>query len=236
MSIVDKIIYLLKINKYNQKNLTEYLGLSEGTISDWKKGKTTSYVKHIDKIAEFFNVPVSYFYDDIPDSLSDDEQSLLDDYRSLTEGGKKYVSDFISDFASIDINRKDYKPTVPIQHSVLKVSAGVGFELLDECNMEDVKVPATPEAYKADFVLTIEGDSMTPKFDDGDDVLVRSQPAVNVGEICIYTIANNGYIKKFGGDRLISLNPEYEDILFSDYDADEIRCCGLVLGKTTIIE
>ena len=87
----------------------------------------------------------------------------------------------------------------------------------------------TPQARKATFALTIEGDSMMPDFENGDIVLVRQQDAVDVGQICIYTIDGKGYIKKYGGDRLISLNDDYDDIIFKDYQ--NIHCQGLVIGK-----
>ena len=66
---------------------------------------------------------------------------------------------------------------------------------------------------------------------DGDIVLVKEQPSVDLGQIGIFDIEGNGYIKKFGGDRLISLNAEYDDIEFSDYDEERIRCLGKVIGR-----
>jgi len=47
--------------------------------------------------------------------------------------------------------------------------------------------------------------------------------------INIFIINGTGYIKKYGGDRLISLNAEYEDIVFSEFD--DIRCVGKVIGR-----
>ena len=72
---------------------------------------------------------------------------------------------------------------------------------------------------------------MEPVYYDGDIVLVKSQPAIDNGEIGIFIIEDNGYIKKYGGDKLISLNAKYDDIMFSDYDPDDIRCMGLVIGR-----
>ena len=69
---------------------------------------------------------------------------------------------------------------------------------------------------------------MIPHFKDGDLVLVRSQPYVNVGEIGIFIIDGNGYIKERGDDRLISINPRYDDIYFEE--GQEIRCKGLIIG------
>ena len=70
---------------------------------------------------------------------------------------------------------------------------------------------------------------MEPIYFDGDIVLVKKQDTIDVGEIGIYTINGKGYIKKYGGDRLISLNAEYDDIEFADDDC--IKCNGKVIGR-----
>ena len=77
---------------------------------------------------------------------------------------------------------------------------------------------------------------MEPKYHSGEYVFVKKQDAVDLGQICIYYIDGKGYMKKYGGDRLISLNSKYDDILFSQYDIDEISCFGLVLGLAEVVE
>ena len=67
------------------------------------------------------------------------------------------------------------------------------------------------------------------KFRDGDIVLVEDTDTVEVGELGIFVLDGNGYFKKFGGDRLISLNEDYGDILLHGYS--EVVCCGRVVGK-----
>lgn len=57
---VKRIFYLLENRKIEQKELADYLGTNKQTITDWKRGKTKSYKKNIDKIAEFFGVSVDY--------------------------------------------------------------------------------------------------------------------------------------------------------------------------------
>ena len=69
----------------------------------------------------------------------------------------------------------------------------------------------------------------TPRFRDGDIVLVEDTDSVEIGELGIFVLDGNGYFKKYGGDRLISLNPEYNDILLKNFD--EVACCGRVVGK-----
>ena len=60
MRTIDKILYLLDAQNKKQKDLTDFLNISKGVFTDWKSGKNTSYLKHIGKIAEFFNVSTDY--------------------------------------------------------------------------------------------------------------------------------------------------------------------------------
>ena len=67
------------------------------------------------------------------------------------------------------------------------------------------------------------------KFSDGDIVIIESGGRVEEGKVGIFVLNGEGYIKKFGGDRLISLNPSYADIKIKPDDSFE--CKGLVLGR-----
>ena len=110
----------------------------------------------------------------------------------------------------------------------LPVSAGPGV-YLDDTAAEEISIPDNEKTASADFALRISGNSMEPKYHDGDVVLVEAADAVEVGELGIFILDGNGYFKKFGGDTLISLNPEFANILLRDYA--ETVCCGRVVGK-----
>jgi SOS-response transcriptional repressor LexA/DNA-binding Xre family transcriptional regulator len=110
----------------------------------------------------------------------------------------------------------------------LPVSAGPGVYLDDEL-AEPISIPMNDKTESVSFALRISGNSMEPKYHDGDIVLVENAESVNVGELGIFILDGNGYFKKYGGDRLISLNEEYGDILLRDYV--ESVCCGRVVGK-----
>lgn len=58
MGTLDKIIELLAIQKRQQKELTDYLGIEKSTFSAWKNGKSASYKKYLPEIASFFSVTV----------------------------------------------------------------------------------------------------------------------------------------------------------------------------------
>ena len=110
----------------------------------------------------------------------------------------------------------------------LPVSAGPGVYLDDEL-AEEISIPDNEKTASTDFALRISGNSMEPKYRDGDILLVEDTDNVEVGELGVFILDGNGYFKKFGGDRLISLNPEYGDILLRNYA--EAVCCGRVVGK-----
>ena len=110
----------------------------------------------------------------------------------------------------------------------LPISAGPGV-YLDESLADEIIIPDNDKTASTDFALRISGNSMEPKYHDGDVLLIEDTDSVDVGELGIFILDGNGYFKKYGGDRLISLNPDYGDILLRDYA--ESVCCGRVVGK-----
>jgi len=118
---------------------------------------------------------------------------------------------------------------IKIMHSFYKVSAGHGFDMSGDEEWEEIEIPDTNEARKADYALTIQGDSMEPIYYDGDIVLIKKQDAIDIGQIGIFILDGSGFIKKYNGDRLISLNEKYDDILLEDYS--DCRCDGRVIGR-----
>lgn len=110
----------------------------------------------------------------------------------------------------------------------LPVSAGTGVYLTDTQSVE-ITIPDNPDTSAADFALRIKGNSMEPKYRDGDVILIEECDSVEYGELGVFILDGDGYFKKFGGDRLISLNTAYEPILLKNFE--EITCCGRVVGK-----
>ena len=58
--------------------------------------------------------------------------------------------------------------------------------------------------------------------------MLQQQNSIEEGEIGIFVINGDAFIKELGRNCLISLNPKYKPIqLHSD---DSVYCCGKVLG------
>ena len=86
------------------------------------------------------------------------------------------------------------------------------------------------------FGLQIHGDSMEPKFSDGDVVIVRQQDDAESGDIVIATVngtdATCKRLRKYrDGIELISTNPSYEPMFFSAEDIEKkpVRIIGRVV-------
>ena len=208
-------------------------------MTNWKNRNTDPPSKYIIPICEFLNISPYYLLTgkEKSQTLPEDELELLSYYKRLPEREQQRLigrAAGIADVYAEQIEMTTAEPEeieIEMRHSYYKVSAGTGYALFDDDQWDTIKIPDTPEARQADFCLTISGDSMKPVYYDGDIVLIKSQPTINNGEIGIFIIENAGYIKKYGGDRLISFNANYDDILFSDYNSDDIRCVGLVIGR-----
>lgn len=85
------------------------------------------------------------------------------------------------------------------------------------------------EAEASDYVISVKGDSMEPTYHDGDRVFVEKCDSVDVGEIGIFVVNSDVYIKELGNGKLISHNENYKPITL--YECDSVYCCGRVVGS-----
>lgn len=60
----NTLIKLLKTKGLTQKELCKLLNIQESSISHWMKGKSVPSMKSVVKIADYFKVPYSVFYDE----------------------------------------------------------------------------------------------------------------------------------------------------------------------------
>lgn len=226
----------------SQKELAEKLDMNLRTYGSYERGERDLSTAILLKICHALNVSSDYLLGremhNINENiihnqidLSKEEQTGIKKYRVLDDYGKQAVNGLLETEYTRCTSEpvEEIRATITIKHSVYKVSAGHGFDLGNKDEWEEIEVPDTLDAQKADFALTIKGDSMEPIYKDGEIVLVKEQPSVDIGETGIFVVNGNGYIKQNGGDRLISLNPAYEDIFFSEWDT--VSCAGKVIGK-----
>ncbi len=218
------------------RQAAEALRLPYTTYNNYEKNSREPNGQLLCSIADFFGVSIDYLLGRTSENsrqniLPKEVCVLADKWKKLDDHGKKLVSMILEAECQRCTEQEPVIQvrTITIRSSIYQVSAGTGFFLDEGDSWEEIQVPDSPEARRADFALTISGDSMEPIYHNGDIVLVKQAESVMIGEIGIFVVDGNGYIKKFGGDRLISLNNAYSDIpLNSDH---YFRCCGKVIGR-----
>ena len=206
-------------------------GGTKGVIGGWKKGATPNS-DIVMKLSVRLNVPTDVLLfgkekNSPAKELTADEQRLLTYYKKLNDIDKGVVIGKAEQLATLSEKSEDLDSTIYIEYYSLPVSAGTGVNL-EGCEKGMLEVEETPLTLQANFALRVSGNSMEPVYHNGDVVLIASQPSVEINEIGIFVLNGEGFIKKFGGNRLISLNPRYDDIPLHDYDS--VYCRGKVIG------
>lgn len=211
-------------------------GISESAYKKWEKSSPKSDT--IIKLASTLNFSIDYLLTGKEPTIPAEYQFIISSYQELSKNNKQLLQDILTSMIEIQLEeeRRSQIKVITIRLMRNKVSAGIGYDLNfnSDDDFKNIKVLDTLEAESADFAVTVEGESMSPDFHDGDIVLVKQQDNIDIGQIGIFTIDGDGYIKEYGEDCLMSHNPKYPDIYPEEYQ--EVKCCGLVLGKTTIIE
>lgn len=87
----------------------------------------------------------------------------------------------------------------------------------------------------ADFALWCKGDSMAPRFLNGDLVFIRQQPDVDDGQIAAVLIENEATLKHVYRTQnqltLVAENPSFPPLIYTDpVELQQIRILGLVTG------
>lgn len=125
---------------------------------------------------------------------------------------------------------KDGIYNVPVYETV---SAGFGAYACNE--VIDYVPTIISNPYEADdtIAIKVKGDSMYPKIEDGDIIVVRKQESVDSGSIAVVLLdGDEGLVKKvkYGSDwiDLISINPEYKIKHFEGEEVERVRVVGLV--------
>ena len=208
--------------------LVERSGLPKGTVSKITAGiNANPKLTTIEAICRALMISVDDAMGLAPAasifSLSEIEH--INKYRRLDKHGKA-VMDSILDIEYERCNPEMKFITRP--YYAVSVSAGFG-NPLDEPPEEEIEIPDTPENRRGDYVVRVSGNSMTPAFKDGDLVLVEKNARVDEGDVGIFVLNCESFIKKQGVGELISLNPDYPPKSYSQ--GDSILCCGRVLCK-----
>ena len=212
-----------------QSDLAKLINVkSSGVISNWEKDLNKPDAEKIVRLCSVLDVSASYLLDYYgkPDiEFSSSEINHVKKYRVLDDYGKELVDFILTKEHERCIASITEKPAALRIYTYMQkiAAAGNGF-YFDDIPTETIEAPYMPGA---DFIIGVSGDSMEPTYNDGDLVYVEKRQIIHSGEIGIFMIHNECYIKEVTDEGLKSHNPKYKLI-----PGDEsIQCIGKVLGK-----
>ncbi len=233
MTFGERLTQLRKEHGYSTRNeFADKLGIPSTTLRNYETDAREPGHTFLKQISEFFNVSVDYLLCLTDDKevlksfrLRESEQAMVEKYRNLDNHGKELVDLVLEEEHDRCIASINEKPAALRIYTYMQkiAAAGNGF-YFDDIPTETIEAPYMPGA---DFIIGVSGDSMEPTYNDGDLVYVEKRQIIHSGEIGIFMIHNECYIKEVTDEGLKSHNPKY-NLIPGD---ESIQCIGKVLGK-----
>ena len=215
--IFEKLLNERGVSAYR---VAQETGVSTATLTSWKKGVYTPKPEKLQKLANYFGVQLEYL-------------TGASEYKTKKEMFQHF--DDITDLPALRSEIKDTKIGT-VQIPVLgEVAAGVSISA--EENWIDYECISEHLAATGDyFGLRIKGDSMSPRILESDTVIVRQQDDADSGDVVIVLINGDSatckrLMKHTDGISLISFNPTYEPMQFSNKECEEkpVKIIGKVV-------
>lgn len=215
-SCVERILEAISSLGIDQKSFAQMIGVRPQAITDWKNGKTVSYKRHIEKIAEALGTTTEYL---LTGNGPKQKRAVSESDTALPRGAEH-----------IDLGTFHRIPILG------RISAGL--PLYAEQHIEGYTV--TDLNGQAEyFALIVHGDSMNALgINNGYRIIVRRQDAVENGEVAVVMVGDeDATVKRFyaTGDTVTlmpqSTNPEHQPQI---YDASKAKI--RVIGKVVKVE
>ena len=216
-----------------QADLANKLGIPKTYVGHWEAGRSRPDLNLIPGLCNALGISLSYFFDapESEDALTDKERHFMEGYRKVDTRDRMILDSTLETMITLkeealwDYCRKNF---FVIDHNYQTAAAGSGTILEDETETYQMFIRVNQNARRADEIVAISGSSMEPMFHHGQDVYVEHTPDLEIGEIGLFIVNGNGYIKQLQDGYLHSLNPEYDDIQLDE--SDTTRIVGRVLG------
>lgn len=229
-----------------QKEVAEKIGRTQQIVGHWETGYAQPDANTLFTLCSIYGVTVDdAFGFQRKDNISKEDYERIRKYKfiSIHSPDGASVVDMVLDreyhiadklkeqkkqIQNINANApKDSFQTRIINYYYRLASAGTGQLIFDTPPTKRIEIPDIPAYRKADYAIGVNGDSMEPVFHDGDMLLIEMAEDVSIGDIGIFRVDNESFVKKLGKTELISLNPAARNIPLNE----SAGCMGKVIGK-----
>lgn len=187
------------------------------------------------ELADKINVSKQTLYKYENDIITNIPSDKIEAIASLASISPAYIMGWDVSLGASSIPNSKRKHTAVVINVLGRVAAGIPLEAVEDIiDTEEIteEMASTGEF----FGLKIQGDSMEPKISNGDVVIVRQQNDADSEDIVIAMVNGNDAVckrlKKYaGGIMLLSNNPKYDPMIFTDKEIEElpVRIIGRVM-------
>jgi repressor LexA len=198
-------------------------GLTQRAVSKWEQGNTQPNAEQLLLLCELYGVrDVLWTFRGLPETsaaLNERGRKRLSEYARLLAASREFSDAPKEEPAAL-------RRRIPLY--ALPASAGTG-QFLDSGDYELLEVDGAAPL-SATYAVRISGDSMAPRYEDGQIVYVQQQQTLRHGEIGIFLLNGEAYVKRLAGDGaavLESLNVRYPPIPVAEFD--DFRVLGKVV-------
>lgn len=229
-----------KAKHYTQKALAQLIGAKHNSISNWETDQNMPDAAAIESICGVLDVTPNHLLmgEEVGvtmpgrEGFTTAERALVQAYRALDTAAKGAVDALLGYYQAAVATQpvirlvKTTSQLEWVSGRISKQSVAAGFgTYLDPDAFDTRQIQRNHLTSRASFYVPVAGDSMEPRFHDGDILAVADVP-VEQGEIGIFTVNGSGYVKVRGEGKLLSLNAAYAPIPMSG----DVLCNGKVIG------
>lgn len=252
--ISARIKYLRSRDHLTQTELAEKIGVVSNTVAKWEAGLLKPSRDKVNRMAKVFNATADFVLGNVDSEKTievSENQELLETLHNVAneldvdlwdmvdaikeskrsedpEGFKDVFRDVTEDFIN-----------VPVVHLTACAGSGTGyadvqFEVIGTYPIDKGVLLGHSWRNNGYKIMTIEGDSMEPRFADGDRVLLSIDEDVRSGDIAVvcwdYRFYIRGFFLKDDSISLRPLNKNYPDI---EIDRQDERFA--IIGKVIAV-
>lgn len=211
-----------------QGDLADQLQIGRSAVAHWEADRARPDLAKVPDLCSALHITPNELFGMLRQDAAD--QELLVNFHSLDLKNQQIILQMIAMLQGMQENDKKIVHLDDIKRVYLnseRASAGTG-NLLSDSNGDYIyiHIPRSKHSH-VDEIITVTGDSMEPTFHNGDELLVEHTTTLREGEIGIFTVEGQGYVKEYRKDGLHSHNHAYQPILFDG--CTDVRCVGRVL-------
>ncbi len=235
----DNLRRLLKARREKQMDLVRLLDVSRSTLSAYCSGTQMPRMDKLELIARHFGVPLSELLEPPggragAEAPEESASPILAVYDALNDAGQTELLRYGRFLGEQSGYRTAATKPLLIRHFLIPAAAGSAAPIEGE-DYEWIPRPADAPP-KADFCLTIAGDSMEPYIRGGQLVYVRRDAELREFDVGVFFVDGDVLCKQWcldnaGTLHLLSANPLRQDLnrRFPRDSGQHVVCFGKVL-------